>query len=146
MEEQAIQYPPGFDRVNPHSLEDYINARNIQFARVFVNRCGLSITQQEFEELVRQSLALIPVPKMMLGAGSQLQLVFRHDCLSLGCLDPQCSLCENNPNRRCDVNFDRKYLVNDPLKAKCRATIRVEVVDRVTGVLRQDPFFGPSAP
>ena len=53
---------------------------------------------------------------------------------SLGCLDPQCVLCEHNPHRRCNVNFAPKYLVNDTLKAKCDAPIRIEVIDRSTGV------------
>lgn len=53
---------------------------------------------------------------------------------SLGCLDPQCVLCEHNPHRRCSVNFAPKYLVNDVLKAKCEAPIRVEVIDRATGL------------
>lgn len=43
-------------------------------------------------------------------------------------------LCEHNPHRRCSVNFAPKYLVNDLLKAKCEAPIRVEVIDRSTGV------------
>lgn len=55
-------------------------------------------------------------------------------CRSLGCLDPQCVLCEHNPHRRCNVNFAPKYLVNDILKAKCEAPIRVEIIDRGTGV------------
>ena len=55
-------------------------------------------------------------------------------CRSLGCLDPQCVLCEHNPHRRCNVNFAPKYLVNDVLKAKCDAPIRIEVIDRSTGV------------
>lgn len=36
------------------------------------------------------------------------------------------------------VNFDRKYLVNDVLKAKCGANIRVELIDRHTGQLVDD--------
>lgn len=43
-------------------------------------------------------------------------------------------LCEHNPHRRCNVNFAPKYLVNDVLKAKCDAPIRVEIIDRQTGV------------
>ena len=69
---------------------------------------------------------------------SQLRLVreSKHACCcrSLGCLDPQCVLCEHNPHRRCNVNFAPKYLVNDVLKAKCDAPIRVEIIDRQTGV------------
>lgn len=45
-----------------------------------------------------------------------------------------CKLCKHNPSRRCAVNFDKKYLVNDVLKAKCQAVIRVEVVERVTNM------------
>ena len=37
-----------------------------------------------------------------------------------------------NPNRRCSGNFSTKYLSGDVLKAKCGASIRVEVVDRAT--------------
>ncbi len=55
-------------------------------------------------------------------------------CRALGCLDPQCSLCQHNPSRRCVVNFDRKYLVNDMLKARCNAPIRIELIDRNTGL------------
>jgi hypothetical protein len=43
-------------------------------------------------------------------------------------------LCEHNPHRRCNVNFAPKYLVSDLLKAKCEAPIRVEIIDRSTGV------------
>ena len=45
---------------------------------------------------------------------------------------PSCKLCKHNPSRRCAVNFDKKYLVNDVLKAKCQAVIRVEIVERTT--------------
>ncbi|PNH08853.1 Ammonium transporter Rh type C [Tetrabaena socialis] len=45
----------------------------------------------------------------------------------------ECALCHHNPSRRCTVNFDRKYLVNDVLKARCGAGIRVELIDPQTG-------------
>eukprot|EP00884_Botryococcus_braunii_P005248 jgi/Botrbrau1/14724/Bobra.0108s0071.2 len=61
-------------------------------------------------------------------------LFFDMTACNLGCLDPQCVLCEHNPHRRCSVNFAPKYLVNDVLKAKCEAPIRVEVIDRATGL------------
>lgn len=51
-------------------------------------------------------------------------------CRALGCLLQSCQLCKHNPSRRCAVNFDKKYLVNDVLKAKCQAVIRVEIVER----------------
>lgn len=52
---------------------------------------------------------------------------------SQGCLDMACALCAQNPQRRCDRNFAEKYLAGDVVKAKCGASIRVEVVDRATG-------------
>ena len=55
-------------------------------------------------------------------------------CRALGCLLPSCQLCKHNPSRRCAVNFDKKYLVNDVLKAKCQAVIRVEIVERTTNM------------
>ena len=45
-------------------------------------------------------------------------------------MDPGCRLCEQNPRRRCTGNFAEKYLAGDPLKAKCGAAIRVEVIDQ----------------
>ncbi len=58
----------------------------------------------------------------------------RHDGRrALGCTDTACSLCAHNPHRRCSVNFDRKYLVHDPLRAKCGAGIRVELISKSTG-------------
>lgn len=49
---------------------------------------------------------------------------------SLGCLEPGCALCAQNPNRRCSNNFSGKYLAGDVLKAKCGASIRVDIVNR----------------
>ena len=54
-------------------------------------------------------------------------------CRSLGCLEPGCQLCAQNPHRRCEGNFANKYLAGDVLKAKCGASIRLEVIDRRTG-------------
>ena len=46
----------------------------------------------------------------------------------------RCVLCKHNPHRRCTGNFAPKYAVNGALMAKCKAPIRVEVIDRATGV------------
>lgn len=56
----------------------------------------------------------------------------RHGRRSLGCLEPKCPLCTQNPNRRCSSSFSNKYLSGDVLKAKCGASIRVQVIDRAT--------------
>lgn len=56
-----------------------------------------------------------------------------YHCRSLGCLDNDCSMCQNTPHRRCVGNFAPKYLSGDPVKAKCGAAIFVEVIDQATG-------------
>lgn len=57
-------------------------------------------------------------------------LKWNKTCRSLGCLEPGCALCAQNPNRRCSANFSSKYLAGDVLKAKCGASIRVDIVTR----------------
>ncbi len=57
---------------------------------------------------------------------------------SQGCLEGGCELCAQNPSRRCSDNFSAKYLSGDSLLARCGASIRVEVIDRVTGDAVQD--------
>lgn len=49
-------------------------------------------------------------------------------------MDPTCSLCRQTLHRRCVGTFAPKYLSGDQLKAKCGAPIRVEVLDRSTGL------------
>lgn len=52
----------------------------------------------------------------------------------MGCLDAACRLCLQNPQRRCsDSCFAPKYLMFDPIKAKCGARIRLDVVSTVSG-------------
>lgn len=112
-----------------------MRARIGQFTSIFASNVVPPLEEGTALQLASQVLDTLPLPDY---AGASLearrfQLVFRHDCLSLGCLDSQCVLCEHNPHRRCSVNFSNKYLVNDVLRAKCDAPIRVEVIDRVTG-------------
>jgi hypothetical protein len=38
-------------------------------------------------------------------------------------------LCQYNPSRICKRNLKQKYLIDDHLRAKCNAGLRVEVVD-----------------
>ncbi len=48
---------------------------------------------------------------------------------SSGCGDGSCSLCAFNPSRICRRNLKPKYLIDDHLRAKCGAALRIEVVD-----------------
>ncbi|PRW58095.1 CSE family protein [Chlorella sorokiniana] len=72
----------------------------------------------------------------------ELALVFKHDCLHLGCADLHCKLCEQNQSRKCGRHFAGKYLSGDSIQAACGAPIRVELVDRLTGrpVPQHDPL------
>lgn len=40
------------------------------------------------------------------------------------------------------VNFNPRYLVGDPLRAKCGSSIRVEIQDRFTGQPYEDEIPG----
>ncbi|KAL0030750.1 hypothetical protein WJX77_004631 [Trebouxia sp. C0004] len=57
------------------------------------------------------------------------QLTFQHECLHLTCpLDNTvCALCQQNPNRRCEVgnNFALKQLEKQPLTAPCGSSINI---------------------
>ena len=75
-------------------------------------------------------LAHIPVSLGWRLRNKQDPLRWTLPCRNLGCMDPGCKLCEQNPRRRCTGNFAEKYLAGDPLKAKCGAAIRVEVIDQ----------------
>ena len=63
------------------------------------------------------------------GGAAALRLVLRHDCQSSGCGDAGCGLCQFNPSRVCTRNLKQKYLIDDALRAKCGAPLRVELVD-----------------
>ncbi|CAL5229988.1 g13422 [Coccomyxa viridis] len=133
---RGVRLPPELQGAPGRPLEEYVRARIIQFAGAFSRRVNPNLAPQIVQQAAAEAIASLPAPEYGRVAveNRDLQLVFRHDCLSLGCLDPQCVLCEHNPHRRCNVNFAPKYLVNDVLKAKCDAPIRVEIIDRQTGV------------
>mmetsp|Transcript_10080 Transcript_10080/g.30159 ORF Transcript_10080/g.30159 Transcript_10080/m.30159 type:complete len:698 (+) Transcript_10080:368-2461(+) len=135
-EVRGVRVPLELHPIPARPVEEYVRARLIQFATPFARRINPSMPQALIQQVAAESMAALPAPEYgpAVVENRDLQLVFRHDCLSLGCLDPQCVLCEHNPHRRCNVNFAPKYLVNDVLKAKCEAPIRVEIIDRATGV------------
>lgn len=111
-------------------LEEYVKKRNFEFAQAFARRVCPNLPEQAVDQLcweVYQSLSSGP-PRRTKDV-TELQLVYRHDCRNMGCLDEKCVLCEHNPKRRCSINFCGKYLVNDPLRARCGSQIRLELVD-----------------
>lgn len=62
-------------------------------------------------------------------------LRFRHICQSSACPSPSCSLCKNNPNKRCadNCNFGSVYVQGNKIKAKCGSEIFVELLSKATG-------------
>lgn len=134
--ESSVRIPRELAGAAQQVLEEYVRARIVQFANAFSGRVSPALAPGMVQRATAETIQSLPPPEPPAASleTRDLQLVFRHDCLSLGCLDPQCPLCEHNPHRRCNVNFAPKYLVNDLLKAKCDATIRVEIIDRLTGL------------
>eukprot|EP00198_Chlamydomonas_reinhardtii_P001203 XP_001690538.1 predicted protein [Chlamydomonas reinhardtii] len=133
-----IRVPPELKHTPPNVLEDYVRVRLTQYISLLsgrLNHYAPGLSKDALDRAAAEALAYLPPGEhgQLSLEDKQLQLVFRHDCLALGCLDPQCALCTHNPSRRCTVNFDRKYLVNDVLKARCGAGIRVELIDPNTG-------------
>ncbi|KAL4422669.1 hypothetical protein ABPG75_008866 [Micractinium tetrahymenae] len=62
-------------------------------------------------------------------------LVFFHDCQRLGCADAACTLCANNPQRKCGADFfQHKYFQGSPLVAACGAPLCVAVCNAADGV------------
>lgn len=124
-----------------YNTQEYVRSRIFQFTPALIQRINPGLAPEFIQQATSDTLQALPPPTYSAATATanqpppsrELQLVFRHDCQSLGCLDCQCVLCEHNPHRRCSVNFAHKYLVNDTLKAKCDAQIRIEAVDRGTG-------------
>ncbi|GBF93537.1 hypothetical protein Rsub_06257 [Raphidocelis subcapitata] len=114
-------------------VEQYVQARLQKFGFAFARRLAPGLTPQQVDYLCREVAASLqvvaaPAPLPMLPQHN-LRLVLRHDCQSSGCGDPGCALCQYNPSRICKRNLKQKYLIDDHLRAKCGAALRIEVVD-----------------
>lgn len=124
----ALPFPNELRHLRP-IVENYVQGRLKQFALAFARRLNPSLTREQTELLIRDTVSSIISHDQLLGATSSLRLVLRHDCQSTGCGDVGCLLCQFNPSRLCKRNLKQKYLIDDHLKAKCSAPLRVEVVD-----------------
>ena len=110
----------------------------MRFAHEFARRVAPQLTQQEVVSLHEAILGsgshpLMPSLQSHVNTPRKLQLRFRHECLHQGCLEEGCLLCKNNPKKRCVSNFCQKYFVQDTLRAKCGALIKIELVDSGSG-------------
>lgn len=117
--------------VPPRALQEYVHG----YLQRFVASCserfhqlGTSLTPYTAMQTMQDFLNTLPITQQT-ETVRRLQLEFKHDCLSLGCLDQQCVLCQHNPARRCTQNLSSKYLVGDIIKAKCSSPLRLELVD-----------------
>ncbi|KAI8470506.1 MAG: hypothetical protein J3K34DRAFT_521291 [Monoraphidium minutum] len=120
-------------------VEEYVRGRIRQFARDFAKQVAPGMAPDAVDEAANRVLlgaaepaalpALAPAAPVLQAGQGQYRLEFRHECSALGCRDSECPLCTYNPHRVCERNFQKKYLVGDPLRAKCGASLRVELLD-----------------
>lgn len=123
-------------------IDEYVQFRISQFASAFAQRYLPQMLPHQVESAARDIVHTLPEPGAPeTSSALGLSLVFRHECLALGCRDLECPICQFNPVRLCERNFGKKYLVGDVLKAKCGASIRAEVLDG-TGQLHEEHVSG----
>lgn len=113
--------------------ESYVTARIKQFSGAFSRRLNVPFADPaQLDAAVQATLADLAQQEMAANASTSsrgLRLVLRHDCQSTGCGEIGCLICQYNPSRLCKQNLKSKYLIDDHLKAKCGASLRVELVD-----------------
>lgn len=144
MDMQPVRVPKELQSVRATILEEYVRARLNQFSLGLERKLSATVMPDVFERIVAETYTQLPAPEYcnLPIESRELQLVFRHDCMALGCNDQNCALCQHSAIRRCRVNFDKKYLVGDGLRAKCSAPIRIELLDASTGHVFDDDIGG----
>eukprot|EP00878_Enallax_costatus_P004191 GHUV01004420.1.p1 GENE.GHUV01004420.1~~GHUV01004420.1.p1 ORF type:complete len:375 (+),score=98.38 GHUV01004420.1:140-1264(+) len=135
-------------------LEDYVRCRITAFAKLFAAEVAPDLSAAQVEQITARILVGNDAAVASSSPAADAQqndsataapvsppmLVYRHDCRALGCRDMECLLCQFNPERVCERNFQKKYLVGDLLKAKCGAPIRLELVDSNGNVLSDTKY------
>ncbi|CAL5229296.1 g12594 [Coccomyxa viridis] len=134
--QQAFPEDAGAQGAKP--LEAFVRERIVSFSGESAFARRLNLAPSVVRNAAIAALTELALRGSELNSAADCGLIFRHDCLSLGCLDFHCELCRQTPHRRCRTTFAGKYLSGDTLKAKCGAPIRMEVVDKRTG----DPIPG----
>ncbi|CAL8462805.1 g2338 [Coccomyxa elongata] len=137
----SSEIPPlELQHVPPEVLEGYIKKACLAVAGSPVVSRRLNVASESIIAAFKEAFQASPEQCLALEAPAvELALAFRHQCLFLGCKDSTCQMCSQNPNRQCDVNFNGKYLAGDILKAKCGASIFIEVTDYQTERVINDP-------
>jgi hypothetical protein len=90
---------------------------------------------------MQQPNLLADVPQLGLACSSPWQFWLAVPDRYLGCTDPDCALCKNNPHKTCNPAdlFDEAYADNQVLKARCEAELYVELVNATTGEVYPAP-------
>ncbi|GAX84826.1 hypothetical protein CEUSTIGMA_g12247.t1 [Chlamydomonas eustigma] len=110
-------------------VDAYVTAKVKQFAISWSHRLNLGWTPSQLDLAVNETLGSMNQQEQAISNARTLRLVLRHDCQSTGCGEGGCLLCQYNPSRLCKRNLKIKYLIDDHLRAKCGAPLRVELVD-----------------
>ncbi|GLI70279.1 hypothetical protein VaNZ11_015212 [Volvox africanus] len=115
------------------TFDQYLDAKLRQFGHVLLRQISNSLTADQIRSIIDEAMVTMHQLEAAVAPQRPLRLVIRHDCQSSGCGDQSCRLCQFNPSRLCTRNLKPKYLIDDHLKAKCSAQLRVELVDDTGG-------------
>ncbi|KXZ52067.1 hypothetical protein GPECTOR_10g1090 [Gonium pectorale] len=123
-----VPFPPELNAYRP-AFEPYLHGKLRQFGTILARRLQPALTNDQVRHVLDDALAAMAQQDAAAAPQRALRLVIRHDCQSTGCGNMSCYLCQYNPSRLCTRNVKQKYLIDDHLKAKCSAPLRVELVD-----------------
>ncbi|KAG1679301.1 hypothetical protein FOA52_009331 [Chlamydomonas sp. UWO 241] len=128
-----LTLPDGLKVVNRQLLEEYVLSRIRQFSQVYTSQLlGEQAGNSAVDVAFNNAVSLLGTTAAQ---AETFFLRFTHKCKFLACVDKECSLCNNNPNKRCDEddNFDECYANDQVLRSKCEADVFMELVSASTG-------------
>jgi len=126
-------------------VEEYVRGRIRVFAKAFAAEVSPFLPEEQVAKVVKKLLPLNEHEGTPLVSAepspspAQRFLVFTHDCQAIGCPDAECTLCQYNPKRACERNFQKKYLVNDVLNSKCGSHMKLELHDAAGQLITDHP-------
>eukprot|EP00884_Botryococcus_braunii_P005106 jgi/Botrbrau1/14597/Bobra.242_2s0007.1 len=129
----TLQLPPDLKSVPTKVLETYVRNKIIQFLGEAAFAEQVHMSTEALQGIAARVLDELSRPPELESGDVQYKLRFRHECLSLGCLDMECVMCKQTPHRKCRNSFAAKYLSGDMIKGKCGAPIYVDVLDPSIG-------------
>ncbi|KAG2438687.1 hypothetical protein HXX76_005233 [Chlamydomonas incerta] len=128
MAEAPVPFPADLRTVRP-SVDAYLASKLRQFGGILARQVNPGLNGDQIRHAIDHAMGYMMQQDAAAAPQRSLRLVIRHDCQSTGCGDTNCILCQYNPSRLCTRNVKQKYLIDDHLKAKCSAPLRVELVD-----------------